>query len=370
MTSQRPAAPYLAVAMKDSGRPLTTRENNIQQDAAGQLDYTGSRLLTSWAAWSGVQRHEGPERIAMTVAEFETARVAKVNGTSLAYCEQGEGEPVVMVHGGLGDLRIWLPQLPAIGSHYRAITYSRRYSRPNPEISPGADDPWLTHVDDLAAFIRELGAAPAHIVGNSQGAFISLLTAVRHPDVVRTLVLEEPPVIPLFVKSVPPGVVELLGLIMTRPRIAFEILKFGGGTVARVQKAFERGDDEEAMLIFLRGVLGDKHFELLSDARKAQALENISTMRAFALGDSGFPPLDDDDVRGVEVPVLLLTGDDSPRMAHLLTDRLEELLPNVERAGIPAASHDMHLDNPSVASDAILGFLARSRGGTTPNPIA
>lgn len=302
----------------------------------------------------------------MTIAAFEIAKFAKVNGTTLAYCEHGEGEPVVLVHGALGDLRIWQPQLPAIGSAYRAITYSRRYSRPNPEISPGADDPWLTHVDDLAAFVREVGAAPAHIVGNSQGAFIGLLTAVRHPNVVRSLVLEEPPVMPLFVKSVPPGVLELLRLIVTRPRIAFEILKFGGGTIARAQKAFERGDDEEAMLIFIRGVLGEKHFERLTDARKTQALENVSTMRAFALGDSGFPPLDDDDVRGVEVPVLLLTGDDSPRMAHLMTDRLEELLPNVERAGIPDASHDMHLDNPAAASEAILGFLARSRGGSPP----
>ncbi len=296
---------------------------------------------------------------------FETAKVAKVNGTTLAYCEQGEGEPVVFVHGGLGDLRIWQPQLPAIGSAYRAITYSRRYARPNQEIPPGADDPWLTHVDDLAAFVQELGVAPAHLVGNSQGAFISLLTAVRHPDIVRTLVLEEPPVISLFVKSFPPGPLDLLRLIVTRPRIAFEILKFGGATLGGVRKAFERGDEEEAMLIFIRSVLGDKHFERLGDARKAEALENVSTMRAVTLGDSGFPPLDDEDVRGVKVPVLLLTGDDSPRMAILMTDRLEELLPNVERAGIPDASHDMHLDNPSAASEAILGFLARCRGGST-----
>ena len=297
----------------------------------------------------------------MTSTAFEGIKTAKVNGTTLAYLEEGDGEPVVCVHGGLGDLRIWQPQLPAIGAAYRAITYSRRYARPNDEIAPGADDPWDAHVEDLAAFVRELGAAPAHLVGNSQGAFISLLTAVRHPDVVRTLVLEEPPVIPLFVKSVPPGAWELLRLILTRPRTAFGILKFGAGTIAPVQKAFARGDDEEAMLTFVRGVLGDEHLEKLGEARKVQARENVSTMRAFTLGKSGFPALDDDDVRGVDVPVLLLTGDDSPRMAHLLTDRLEELLPNVERRGIPGASHDMHLDNPSAASEAILGFLGRHR---------
>lgn len=300
----------------------------------------------------------------MTSSAFAEAKTAKVNGTTLAYVEEGEGEPVVCVHGGLGDLRIWQPQLPALGSEFRAISYSRRYARPNEEIAAGADDPWLAHVDDLAALVGELGAAPAHLVGNSQGAFISLLTAVRHPELVRSLVLEEPPVIPLFVKSVPPGIGELLRLIATRPRVAFGVLDFGARTIARVQKAFERGDDEEGMLIFIRGVLGAKHFERLSEARKAQARENVTTMRAFTLGSSGFPPLDDDDVRGVEVPTLLLTGDDSPRLAHRMTDRLEELLPDVERGGIPDASHDMHLDNPSRVSEAILGFLRRHREGT------
>lgn len=303
-----------------------------------------------------------PDSIArgMTSAAFDNARTVKVNGTTLAYSEQGRGEPVVFVHGGLGDLRIWQPQLPAIGSAYRAITYSRRYARPNEAISPGAEDPWLVHVDDLAAFVREVGAAPAHLVGNSQGAFISLLTAVRHPSVVRTLVLAEPPVVPLFVKSVPPGGWELLRLVVRRPRIAFEITKFGAGTAARAQKAFQRGDDEAAMLIFLRAVLGEKYALRLGEARKAQARENVSTLRAFLLGKSGLPPLDDADVRGVGAPVLLLTGDESPRLAHLLTDRLEELLPNAERRGIPNASHDMNLDNPSATSDAILAFLARS----------
>jgi pimeloyl-ACP methyl ester carboxylesterase len=293
--------------------------------------------------------------------DSEEIQQATINGTTLAYQEEGEGEPVVCVHGGLGDLRIWQPQLPALGASYRAITYSRRYSRPNPEIEAGADDPWLAHVDDLAAFVREVGAAPAHLVGNSQGAFICLLTAVRHPELVRSLVLEEPPVIPLLVKNVPPRPGELLRLLATRPRTAFGILQFGAGTIAPVQKAFERGDDEEAMLTFIRGVLGDKHFALLGEDRKAQARENVSTMRAFTLGTSGFPPLDDADVCGVKVPVLLLTGDDSPRLAHRMTDRLEELLPNVERGGIPNASHDMHLDNPAAASQAILRFLGGHR---------
>ncbi|MGH3041139.1 MAG: alpha/beta fold hydrolase, partial [Gaiellaceae bacterium] len=52
---------------------------------------------------------------------FEGIRTASVNGATLAYREQGEGEPVVFVHGSADDLRSWDQQLPAIGASYRAI---------------------------------------------------------------------------------------------------------------------------------------------------------------------------------------------------------------------------------------------------------
>jgi len=304
----------------------------------------------------------------MTSTGFEDARMATVNGTTLAYRERGEGEPVVFVHGGISDLRTWERQLPALGRAYRAIAYSRRFARPNPEIDPGADDPWLRHVEDLAAFLREIDAAPAHLVGNSQGAFICLLTAVRHPDVVRTLVIEEPPVFPLFRLSTAPRPTELLRLFAARPRTAIAILRFGAGTIAPVQKAFQRGEEAKALQIFAQGVLGKESFDRLPEARKEQMRENVSTLRAGLLG-VGFPPLGDDDVRGIRAPVLLLTGELSPAVLLRLTDRLEELLPTVERVEIPGASHLMHEDNASAVNQAIVGFLGRHRHGPTSAPV-
>ncbi len=296
----------------------------------------------------------------MTSTGFEDAKTAKVNGTTLAYREEGEGEPVIFVHGVLSDLRTWEQQLPAVGHSYRAITYSRRFARPNEDIDPEADDPMLPHVEDLAAFLREIDAEPAHLVGNSGGAFISLLTAVRHPDVVRTLVLEEPPVLSLFVKNTPPRPAELLRLFATRPRTAIALAKFGAGTVGPVRKAFRRGEDDKAMRIFSEWALGKESFERLTEARKVQMRDNLSTLRAQVLG-AGFPPLGDDEVRGIHVPVLLVTGALSPTLAHLWTDRLEELLPIVERINIPEASHLMHEENASAVNEAIVGFLERYR---------
>jgi pimeloyl-ACP methyl ester carboxylesterase len=295
----------------------------------------------------------------MASTAFGAIKTATVTGTTLAYREQGEGEPVVFVHGGLSDLRAWDEQLPTVGRFYRAITYSRRFARPNEEIGAEAEDPWLQHVDDLAAFLREIDAAPAHLVGNSQGAFISLLTAVRHPDLVRSLVLEEAPVMPLFVKSVPPSPAEMLRLFVTRPRTAIGVVQFGLEAILPARRALQRGDLDEAMRIFLYFVLGKEAFERLPEVRRQQMRDNASTLRAFMLGESGFPPLEEDDVRGIRVPVLLVTGQLSPRMAILFTDRLEELLPISGRVEIADASHAMHFENAPAVNEAIIGFLER-----------
>ena len=102
-------------------------------------------------------------------------------------------------------------------------------------------------------------------------------------------------------------------------------------------------------------------YERLPEARIEQMRENRSTLRALMLSNADFPPLGDDDVRSVRAPVLLVTGEHSPRFAIDLTDRLEELLPNKERVEIPAASHVMHEENAPAVNEAILGFLGRHR---------
>jgi pimeloyl-ACP methyl ester carboxylesterase len=294
---------------------------------------------------------------AATSGSFEGVRTAAVDGIALAYREQGEGEAVVFVHGSASDLRIWEQQLPAIGTRYRAIAYSRRYARPNEDIEPGADDQMLPHVDDLAALLRLIGAAPAHLVGHSWGAFICLLAAIRHPEMVRSLVLQEPPVLSLFV-STPPPLRELLPLLVRRPRTALAILEFGAGTIAPAQRAFRRGDDDRALQAFAHGVLGKETFGRLPEERKQQARENLGTLRAQLLG-AGFPPLDEEDVRGIRVPTLLMTGERSPALLLRLTEHLQRLLPNAERVDIAGASHAMQEENPGAVNEAILGFLAR-----------
>ena len=116
---------------------------------------------------------------------------------------------------------------------------------------------------------------------------------------------------------------------------------------------------ERGVQRFLDGVTGAPLWEQLPPHARAQLLDNAPAMAAETASPIYYPPVSAADVRGIELPVLLLTGAHSPRMFHLVTDELERLLPNRERAAIPNASHSIHTGNPAAYSAAVLEFLAR-----------
>ena len=280
-----------------------------------------------------------------------------VNGYTFKYIEDGKGEPAVLVHGSASDYRTWQAQQDHFANDFRTITYSRRYHWPNEPIPEGADYVMAEHVQDLEALLCHLDAAPAHLVGHSYGALICLELAMQAPERVRSLVLAEPPAVTLFVSN-SPRPLELLKLLVTRPRTAVGIIKFGAKGIDPATAALERNDTAEALRIFGKASLGDATFRTLSEARLQQARANF--IKAELLG-SGFPPLHDEQLRSIQAPTLLLCGQSSPRLWHRLTGRLQELLPRTERTEIPGASHIMHEDNAAAYNAVVLSFLS----GTT-----
>lgn len=283
-----------------------------------------------------------------------------INGTSLEYLECGNAEPLVLVHGSASDYRTWQFQMKEFGANFRALAYSRRYHWPNAPIADGVDYSMVEHVDDLQMILRSLGAAPAHLIGHSYGAFLCLLLAIRAPRIVRTLVLAEPPVIPLFV-SFPPKWSGMLKLMVRKPRTAMAILQFGATGLSPATAAASRGDIEACMRIFGSAVLGAAAYGRLSASRLEQVRANF--IKAEFLG-SGLAPLDACQMRSIPVPALLVTGERSPRLFHVLTDQLEKLLPHSERIEISAASHLMHEDNAPAYNAAVLAFLQKHQGRT------
>ena len=279
----------------------------------------------------------------------------EINGVQLSYRETGDGEPLILVHGSQSDARTWDHLVDRFGEHYRTIVYSRRYHWPNPPIPEGADYAMGQQVDDLEGLVVELGAQSAHVVGHSYGAYLALLLALKNPTLVRSLVLAEPPVLPLFV-SAPPSVGELLKLFLRRPRVAMSVAWFGSRGMGPALAAFRRGDEERGLEIFSRAVLGSGAFDALSEDRLEQVRANLIV--AEFLG-SGFAPITDGEVAQVGQPTLLVESERGPKLFKHLLEHLEKLIGRSERVRIPEASHIMHEDNPEAFYQSIVSFLRR-----------
>lgn len=287
-------------------------------------------------------------------AELETAEISRAK---LAYLEHGSGEPVVFVHGSISDLTIWEPQLEPVGESYRAIAYSRRYAWPNDDLPSGEKDMMQPHVDDLLAFLRAVDAYPAHLVGNSWGAFICLRAAIQEPAAVRSLVLEEPPLVPL-ITGAPPSPPQIVKSLLRHPLTTLACLRFAAGTLAPVTKLIKAGEVDASITRFAQGVLGRQAFDELPEKVRAHMRANASTHVGQALADGGFEPITEPQIASVTTPALVITGANSPAMFRRLAGLLASLLPNSRTLDVPAASHAMHVENPAAVNDALLRFLA------------
>lgn len=282
---------------------------------------------------------------------------ATVNDIQLAYVEEGRGQPVIFVHGGLGDYRHFATQMAAFAQRHRAIAVSCRGYWPNEPLRPGDEIRLDTFVADIAAFITSLDAGPVHLVGHSSpGGFGSLRLAQRHPGLLRSLVLLEPSAFPLLGVDIPPTPLQLIRLLFRNRRAATALIRFGAKGMRPAMRAFERGDDELAVRTFLSANKGAMTFSP-TEEQFAQMVANAGPMKAQLR--AGFPEFSEDDARGIELPTLLVSGGLSPVHLTAVTDRLQELLPHVERLNIPGAGHPMFISHPEEFNRGVIEFIDR-----------
>jgi pimeloyl-ACP methyl ester carboxylesterase len=116
---------------------------------------------------------------------------ANVNGISLYYEEHGSGQPLILLHGGLGMGEMYAPILPALAKDRRVITVDLQAHGHTADV----DRPfrYQTLADDIAGLIVHLGLAQADVMGYSFGGATALRTAIQHPGLVRRLVLVSDP---------------------------------------------------------------------------------------------------------------------------------------------------------------------------------
>ena len=111
-----------------------------------------------------------------------------VNGAKIYYEESGSGpETIVFSHGLLMSGEMFSEQVKAFSDRYRCISYDHRGQSRSEVTASGYDMDTLT--EDAAALIRALDCAPCHFAGLSMGGFVGMRLAIRHPELLRSVIL-------------------------------------------------------------------------------------------------------------------------------------------------------------------------------------
>jgi pimeloyl-ACP methyl ester carboxylesterase len=131
----------------------------------------------AWGAWGGKTKSVG--------------HYADVNGLKLYYETHGTGRPLVLLHGGLGAIEMFGPNLPALAKGRQVIAVDLQGHGRTADIDRPLSVALMA--DDIAALIKHLGLESADIMGYSLGGGVALQTAIRHPETVRKLVVVSTP---------------------------------------------------------------------------------------------------------------------------------------------------------------------------------
>lgn len=266
-----------------------------------------------------------------------------IDDTTLYYERSGHGPALLFVHGMCGDADVWAGQAVRFSDRSTCVRYDRRgytrSSRGDSSLSVAR------HADDAAALIRSLDLAPCLLVGSSSGAVIALDVARRHGDLLRGVVLSEPP---LFCLDPDAGRV------------------FMGALGPRVEEAMATGGPSAAVDAFFSLVCPGL-WAMLDEDRKDRYRANA----AIGFADLRAPTLDvcAADLAAVTLPTLVIAGDTSHPALHSIAHQLAAALPDARYIELADCGHVTYAEQPDAFAHAVTVFAAElDRHAPIPSP--
>jgi pimeloyl-ACP methyl ester carboxylesterase len=264
---------------------------------------------------------------------------ASINGTSLAFTDEGSGAPIVFVHGGFTDHRIWAPQVAEFARSHRCIAIDQRYFGLSWQGS-GPRYSLATHGQDLCRFMAKVCADPVHLVASSYGSAVALYAAVECPGLVKSLFLNEPS----------------LAWIVTdaadRALLASE-----RSSMAPVAQALADNDAPLAVRLFCDWTAFPGAFGTLPEEYQAIFLDNARTIGPHFAAPA--PTLLQAQIAALEMPVSFTVGEKTRPYFRAMLRAACQALPDATVTVIPGAHHGAPFENAAAFNAALLSHLTR-----------
>jgi pimeloyl-ACP methyl ester carboxylesterase len=266
--------------------------------------------------------------------------IANVNEVEIEYEVVGRGEPVLLISPVLADGFVPLLSTAALADRYQLIRYHKRgwvgSSHTTPPVSIE------THADDAAALLDHLGVRRAHVAGHSSGAAVAAELAIRHPDMVSTVVLLE-----LSLLSVPAG-----DDFFAAVGPAFD--------------AYQQRDHELAFARFMSTVSGvdwaacrDVLDERLPGCVD-QAVADADTFFGVELPGLAAWTFDRARAATIQHPVLSVLGANTQPLWVEVAAFLRSSIPHLTEVTIDGVGHLLHIERPEPVADATAAFFAHA----------
>lgn len=261
------------------------------------------------------------------------------HGQQVYYEIEGEGDPVLLLHGHTLDMRMWEPQVECLRDRYQVI---RMDSRGYGHSSPQQEGLQFTHVDDVVTLLDSLHLDRVHIVGLSQGSFIASEMVALHPDRLKSALLASGNIRKRLGPSTPFDSTEIAARNQE-----IEAVKLQGVDNWKrewIEKLIQGGGSNAE-------AIRESLTQQVMDWDGWQLLHH--EMRLYY----GYEAWDSLKARCPEVPTLILSG----QMEHKGKNPMLPYLPNGRQVIIPDCGHMSNMERPEEFNRLMLELLNVSR---------